>query len=90
MTRAERDQWNREHRCCGACAHWHIWDDANPEMDLCKGDCDKIEAGTDYAISEDGKQIYTYDGYSFEDECYDEDLHCFEEVSTDVGVHSAR
>jgi len=78
MTREERDQWNREHGCCGACAHWHLWEEEQEEG-LRRGDCDKIEAGTEYGVSEDGKQIYTYDGYSFEDECYDECLNCFEE-----------
>ena len=78
MTREARDKWNRERRCCGACKHWHRWDDDSLD-ELCRGDCDKIEAGTEYAISEDGKTVFTFDGYAFEDECYDECLHCFEE-----------
>jgi len=78
MTREERDQWNREHRCCGACKHWDAWDDNVPE-ELCRGGCRKIEAGTEFGISDDGKTVFTFDGYSFEDECYDECLHCFEE-----------
>ena len=78
MDRSERDKWNLEHRCCGACRHWDAWDDNVPE-DLCRGDCRKIEAGTEYDISEDGKTVFTFDGHTFEDECYDECLHCFEE-----------
>ena len=79
MDRAERDRWNREHRCCGACKHWKVWDEDEQSTGLRQGDCDKIEAGTEYAISEDGKTVLTFDGHSFEDECYDECLHCFEE-----------
>lgn len=39
------------------------------------GDCDKIPRGTAY-------DEFTYTGYSFEDECYDEEFHCFEEAET--------
>lgn len=79
MDRSERDRWNLEHRCCGACDHWKVWEEDERSSELRRGDCDRIEAGTEYGISDDGKTIFTYDGYSFEDECYDECLHCFEE-----------
>ena len=51
---------------CGNCIHWKPYTDK-------EGLCDKIPKGT--VFCEEG---YTYDGYSFVDECYDEDLHCFE------------
>ena len=41
------------------------------------GDCDKIPEGHQLTPSADGT-IYTYDGYSFEDEVYDEEWGCFE------------
>ena len=73
---------------CGNCKHWHEWpEDRQKEYwrnnlfagkewsagDLSFGDCDKVQSGTPFA---DG--VYTYDGYSFEDENYDEEFHCFE------------
>ena len=79
---------------CGNCKHWtpwtaeewekycrghyETWGWARPKARYDFGWCDKIKAGT--ICCEEG---YTYDGYSFSDECYDEDLHCFEEELTD-------
>ena len=58
---------------CGECKHWHPHE--VQEFPNCRsGDCDKIQKGTKYQDGED----YEYDGWSFEDECYDECLHCFE------------
>lgn len=66
---------------CGNCKHFHKWS-AEREYEhmghflangLCLGDCDKIPEGTQF---ENGK--YAYDGYSFCDENYDEEFHCFE------------
>lgn len=73
---------------CGNCAHWVPWTDEDwekycfnhyeafgnprPSKRYDFGWCDKIPYGTKY----DGK--YTYDGYSFADECYDESMKCFE------------
>ena len=57
---------------CGDCVHWHEWE--SERNDSCRrGDCDKIAKGTPFS---DGR--YTYDGYSFNDECYDDDFQCFE------------
>lgn len=60
---------------CGNCKHWHQWVSAKQPyaIRLRLGDCDKIPKGQKYA---DGK--YEYDGYSFEDECYDDEFNCFE------------
>ena len=74
---------------CGFCKHWTAFTDQDWE-EFCKrhydrfgwdrpdhkynfGWCDKIPEGTVYC--EEG---YRYDGYSFFDENYDFDLHCFE------------
>ena len=58
---------------CGRCKHWHKRDEQTYSIDI--GDCDKIPQGTKF--TDDGNE-YTYDGYSFEDELYDECMHCFE------------
>ncbi len=71
-------------RDCGGCKHWKEWDNKRYERlgltytvtTLAQGDCDKIPEGQKWT-DEDGN-TYTYDGYSFEDECYDEVMHCFE------------
>lgn len=42
------------------------------------GDCDKIEKDRPY-YSDGHDHVYTFDGYSFEDECYDEYFNCFED-----------
>ena len=68
---------------CGKCKHFHRWtkerelkDIGHPlHKDLWLGDCDKIPKGTPYEKGE-----YTYDGYSFCDENYNIDLHCFEKI----------
>ena len=82
---------------CGNCKHWKPWTDEEWEQHL-KDDydaygwerpknrynfgwCDKIPKGTVY-YCEEGHD-YQYDGYSFADECYDEDLHCFESVESE-------
>ena len=63
--------------CCGVCKHWHEWEkDAGQ---LAKGDCDKIPKGHEWTDEEFGK-TYQYDGYSFEDECYDDVFNCFEPI----------
>lgn len=69
---------------CGNCRRWHIWPEEKQEYGIPLGDCDKIERGRKfYDLDEKGNvvQTYTYDGYSFEDECYDEEFGCFEEAS---------
>ena len=44
------------------------------------GDCDRIAKGTAFTfeLSDGSVHEAEYDGYSFEDECYDEYFHCFE------------
>ena len=64
-------------RCCGICKHWHERDEYKGGGVLAIGDCDKIPEGHQLTPSADGT-IYTYDGYSFEDEVYDEEWGCFE------------
>ncbi len=59
---------------CGKCKHWH---ERKERKGLRTGDCDKIAKGTLYNI---GDKTYTYDGYSFEDEYYDDCFNCFEEL----------
>ena len=59
---------------CGMCAHWHKRKEQQYSLDI--GDCDKIAKGTKFV--DDGRE-YDYDGYSFEDECYDECMNCFEQ-----------
>lgn len=64
--------------CCGNCKHWYIWDEE--KQNCCwvsKGDCDKIPKGCSW-YDEKFKKHFDYDGYSFEDECYDDVFHCFE------------
>ena len=66
-------------KCCGDCKHWHPC--KVQDYTLMMGRCDKIKKGT-FARYIDLNKIehtYTFDGLIFEDECYDEDLHCFEE-----------
>lgn len=62
---------------CGNCKHWHPKPPAEQETGLLIGDCDKIPIGKELTPTPDG-EIFTYDGWSFEDECYDEEWHCFE------------
>jgi len=62
---------------CGNCKHWHVRPPAEQETGLLIGDCDKIPIGAEWTSSPENV-IYHYDGWSFEDECYDEDLHCFD------------
>ena len=63
-----REEWDKHCR-----EHYEKWGWKRPDIPYDFGWCDKIVYGTVY-----GKEGYTYDGYSFADECYDEDLHCFE------------
>ena len=58
---------------CGDCIHWHEWPREKQKYSLKMGDCDKIPKGTTF---EGGK--CKFKGCSFEDECYDWDLHCFD------------
>ena len=74
-------EWLKERRMCGACKHWHEWDEEKQEYknsDL--GDCDKIPKGKEFSYTLSDGEEYTaqYDGYSFEDECYDEEFGCYE------------
>lgn len=62
---------------CGGCRHWHEWPRENQKYGLCQGDCDRIPKGKPF-YSDDGSKEYHYDGYSFEDEGYDDEFHCFE------------
>ncbi len=78
-------------RDCGGCKHWKEWDDKRKQQEVLKyeqlglrytftalaqGDCSKIPKGQEWK-DKDGS-TYAYDGTSFEDECYDEVMHCFE------------
>lgn len=63
---------------CGRCKHWHIRKDQPYSLDI--GDCDKVAKGTKFT---DCGKIYEYDGYSFEDECYDDSMNCFEPRCTE-------
>ena len=58
---------------CGNCKHWHEWPKERQRYRISLGDCDKIPKGTPF-------EDFKYGGYSFEDECYDEEFHCFEEA----------
>lgn len=60
---------------CGNCRHWHVWDKDKQKYNCLLGDCDKIQKGTVFEC--EGKS-YTYDGYSFEDENYNDAFTCFE------------
>ena len=66
---------------CGLCKHWiEFTDDQyashNMSNHKCRlGFCNKIPRGTSFRS---GDTEYVYDGYSFEDGYYDEDMHCFE------------
>ena len=44
------------------------------------GDCDLHEPGTPYDVDENG-MVFTFDGYAFEDEIYDDNFNCFVERS---------
>lgn len=85
----------KEHvRCkaCGGCRHWHEWGEDRirkeasryealgltySHSELAKGDCDKVPKGTEWKDTEGN--TYSYDGYSLEDECYDEVMGCYED-----------
>lgn len=62
---------------CGRCKHWNKRPESEQTYSIDIGDCDKIKQGTKFV--DDGKE-YEYDGYSFEDEIYDNCMHCFEPV----------
>lgn len=68
-------------RECGNCAYWKEFSSEEYETRGGKhisriGNCSYIKKGTKFAFDEEGGP-YEYDGYSFEDELYDEYLHCF-------------
>lgn len=65
---------------CGNCKHWIERPEAKQRYFLHIGDCDKIPAGTCYEWDDSfgDHHMDVYMGYSFEDECYDEEFHCFE------------
>ena len=65
---------------CGNCKHWH--ERAKQDYCIFIGDCDKIPKGTQYEWIDRRGKSHTdmYCGYSFEDECYDEDFRCFEGI----------
>ena len=58
---------------CRDCIHWNKR--AEQDGKLLKGDCLRVPQGMNNTI--DGSQ-YWYDGWSFEDEIYDDVFHCFE------------
>jgi len=59
---------------CGKCVHWHEWE--KQKFHLRQGHCDKIAIGTKFG----DKMQYEFDDTSFEDECYDDEFHCFEQL----------
>ena len=60
-------------KLCGDCRHWLPWEE---QPYRCRqGDCEKMPAGK--LLTVDGV-TYDYEGYSFEDECYDDCFNCFE------------
>ena len=78
--KAEQEYLERN-RMCGACKHWHEWSEERQEYKNCNmGDCDKIPKGRkfSYVLSDGEEHTDQYDGYSFEDECYDEEFGCYE------------
>lgn len=72
-------------KACGGCRHWHEWSEKRHKQfwdkcnvpwfpgDLRIGNCDRIARGTPMP---EGRG---FDGYAFEDECYDDCFGCFEE-----------
>ena len=78
------DYLSNPNRCnmCGVCKHWHEWDGEDAGQ-LARGDCDKVPKGKEW-VDGDTNKTYTYDGYSIEDECYDEVFGCFEQVESEV------
>ena len=78
---------------CGACKHWHEWSEERQEYkNTNMGDCDKIPKGKmlSYVLSDGEKHTDQYDGYSFEDECYDEAFGCFESGAREESKHMER
>lgn len=67
---------------CGKCKHWHEWPEEKQDCILRIGDCDKISKGTPYEWKDRKHRVHRdlYCGWSFEDECYDDEYHCFEPV----------
>ena len=58
---------------CGNCKHWHEFP---TQKYRCKqGVCSKVLKGTTFTVE---NVTYEYDGWSFEDECYDDAFGCFE------------
>jgi len=66
---------------CGNCKHWHPLEVQGHT--ITEGECDKIKRGTlvVYTNYDNVESSYRFDGFAFADECYDEDLHCFEEAT---------
>lgn len=77
---------------CENCKHAHKWSDREkldylnrtfdllgslPRYEVDHYYCDKIPKGKEWTDEETGN-IYSYDGYSLEGECYDDVFHCFE------------
>lgn len=60
---------------CGSCVHWHALEEQPYKLRL--GECKKIAVGTRYPCDGDA---YFFSGKTFEDEVYDDEFGCFEEV----------
>lgn len=69
---------------CGGCKHWCAGEESQ-KTGLTIGNCDKIPKGRKW--ESEGK-TYFFDGETFEDECYNDDFGCFEEMVKD-GTESA-
>ena len=65
---------------CGDCARWNPLPPDRQETGLLVGLCDKIPNGTRYYWEDENGEIRTSKFYreTFEDECYDYDMGCFE------------
>ncbi len=66
---------------CGNCKHWHEFPQQTCRIK--QGVCDKVPKGTTFTVEDiideyEGSMTYKYDGWSFEDECYDDVFKCFE------------
>lgn len=58
---------------CGNCKHWHEFPEQKYRCKL--GVCDKIPFGTEFTVV---GYTHKYNGWSFNDECYDDVFGCFE------------
>ena len=60
---------------CGNCIHWHALKEQPYKLRL--GECEKIAEGAFYSCDGDS---YFFNSKTFEDEVYDDEFGCFEEV----------